>query len=120
MLSPASRLTSYRSRSTASILRGVYTYINHTNEYIGYLARDYVTARIKHKIERAERGEYRGGDADGCQRQLSFVERYWILDLDDTPHMLVYSNLGPNNIVVDDEFNVQRYAIYTILYISSS
>ncbi len=88
-----------------------------TDFYTGTSAKDYITTRIKRKIERAERHEYRGGDAEGCQKQLSFIEKYWVPDLDEAPHVLVHGDLSPNNIVVDEEFNLKRYKADHISYI---
>jgi hypothetical protein len=45
------------------------------------LAKDYVEAKIKRKIERAQRGEYRGGSAEGCQRQFDMIGVIGFLNL---------------------------------------
>lgn len=85
--------------------------------FAGITARDYVRTRICRKIERAERQEYRGGGPEGCRKQFALIERYWLPELDNAPHIRVHGDLGPKNIIVDEEFDLKRCKIYQSLHI---
>jgi hypothetical protein len=76
--------------------------------YIGISARDETIAKIQRKVIRARDGKYSGGGLQSCIKQMDLLEKYWVPDLDAAPRVLVYSDLSPNNIIVDEEFDVKR------------
>ncbi|KAI5206093.1 hypothetical protein E4T39_02771 [Aureobasidium subglaciale] len=62
---------------------------------------------MQRKIARAKGGKYSGGDFQSCLKQMDLLEQYCILELDHAPHVLVHGDLSPNNIIMDEHYNIQ-------------
>ncbi|KAF6811184.1 hypothetical protein CSOJ01_05863 [Colletotrichum sojae] len=73
----------------------------------GKTASDWIKAKINRKIARAKAGTLPGGTVAECQQQMQLVQKYWIPELDDAPHILVHGDLSSNNVIVDDYCNVK-------------
>lgn len=71
-------------------------------------AKDEITAKLQRKIKRAEKGQYAGGNAESCIKQLDLLEKYWIPELDTAPRVLVHGDLSANNVIVDKDSNLVR------------
>ncbi|KAM3417083.1 hypothetical protein BST61_g8659 [Cercospora zeina] len=74
----------------------------------GVSAWNWMTNKIDRKIARAERDDLPFGTKAQCEQQKSLMQRYWIPDLDDCPHVLVHGDLSSQNIIVDDDFAVRK------------
>lgn len=74
----------------------------------GKSARDYMVTKIERKILRASKNQYLSGDEKSCVKQLKLLDKYWIPELDKAPFVLVHSDLSADNIIVDDQYDVQR------------
>jgi len=68
-----------------------------------------MTYKIDRKITRAIHNNIPGATLSECEHQKTMRSEFWIPDLDDAPHVLVHGDLSGNNIIVDEQFNVQRY-----------
>lgn len=80
-------------------------------------AKDEITAKLQRKIKRAEKGQYPGGNAESCIKQLDLLERYWIPELDSAPRVLVHGDLSANNVIVDKDSNLVRWSTHVALCI---
>ena len=45
-----------------------------------------------------------------CLEQKRLIQDYWLPQLDDAFHVLVHGDLSANNVIVDEHFDVKRYA----------
>ncbi|KAF6840012.1 hypothetical protein CMUS01_04061 [Colletotrichum musicola] len=70
-------------------------------------ASDWIKAKINRKIVRAKADTLPGGTVAECKQQMQIVQKYWIPELDDAPHVLVHGDLSSNNIVVGEDCNVK-------------
>jgi aminoglycoside phosphotransferase (APT) family kinase protein len=77
------------------------------NQNATVTARDWITAKIRRKIIRAQNGTLPGGTVAECEHQLELVENYWVPELDNRPHVLVHGDLSGNNIIVDQDQSVR-------------
>jgi aminoglycoside phosphotransferase (APT) family kinase protein len=80
---------------------------------LGISARGEITAKMQRKIVRAKEGRYSGGDFISCIEQMDLLKKYWIPELDHAPRVLVHGDLSPNNIIVDEHYDVQGFVIQT-------
>lgn len=62
---------------------------------------------MQRKLTRAKEGNYSGGGVQSCIKQMDLLEKYWIPHLDAAPRVLVHGDLSPNNIIVDEDFDVK-------------
>ncbi|KAI5256820.1 hypothetical protein E4T42_01392 [Aureobasidium subglaciale] len=66
---------------------------------------------MQRKIVRAKEGRYSGGDFLSCIEQMVLFEKYWIPELDHAPRVLVHGDLSPNNIIVDEHYDIQGRSV---------